>query len=203
MPSGNSYYSPPHTAEHPSTRQGNSKKRRIRREYALGEFDFESNTPRSEDSIDMLAAYGLTTDGKVDASADIQKRAVRFYGDQTLVPHGSVSPCINATDRARRARHTCIREPEEQRDMPITKTSTYCDITPLLSEPQNSRSVALGAEDSEGIWTDDGLLEDDEIPDIPLTDDGDDPGQEFELVKYEPMSEHNGTVRRWYRGFRH
>jgi hypothetical protein len=152
----------------------------------------------------MLAAYGLTTDGEVDTSAEVQGRTERYYGDQILVPHGSVSPCINATDRAQRARHSRVREPDsDQHDRSVAETSTYCDITPLFREPRSPESVALPSRDRENRPTDNGITNVGEIPDMLLTDDEDSSGKEFETVDYEPMSEHNGTVRRWYRGFRH
>jgi hypothetical protein len=31
----------------------------------------------------------------------------------------------------------------------------------------------------------------------------DDIGRDFEIIESGDVSEHNGTVRRWYRGFRH
>jgi hypothetical protein len=47
-----------------------------------------------------------------------------------------------------------------------------------------------------------GMLDEYVKPDVVLSDKVNF-GKEFELVKYESMSEHNGTTRRWYRVFRH
>jgi hypothetical protein len=207
MPSDNSHYSPPPPTTTAPTRQGNIKKRRNsrnRREYALGEFDFESRAPEQQGDSDMLAAYGLTTDSAIDTSAKMQGRAERYYGDQILVPHGSVSPCINATDRARRARRSRVREPDsDQHERFVAETSTFYNITPLLREPRSPESVALPSRDRENRPTDDGITDEGEIPAMLLTDDEDSSGKDFEIIDYEPISEHNGTVRRWYRGFRH
>jgi hypothetical protein len=194
----------PTTSRRPTAPQVDIKKRRNRREYALPQFDFESNTAENQrNSSDVLAAYGLVRDDKADMNADHQKRAERYYGDQILVPNGSVSPCLNATDRARRARHSRIRERDSAtHSPPVVDTGTFCDITPQLLEPRKSKSVATASKDTEEVWTDDEVLDERDIPDMELTDE-EHLVREFEMVKYEPGSEHNGTVRRWYRGFRH
>lgn len=204
MPSDNSHYSPPPPTTTAPARQGNIKKRRNRREYALGEFDFESCALEQQGDSDMLAAYGLTTDSAVDTSAGMQGRAERYYGDQILVPHGSVSPCINATDRARRARRSRVRELDsDQHNRSVAKVSTFFDITSLLCEPRSPKSVALPSRDRKNRPTDDGITDEGGIPAMLLINDEESSGKEFEIIDHEPISEHNGTVRRWYRGFRH
>jgi hypothetical protein len=204
MTANNPHGPPLTTLERPPAPRVDIKKRRNRREYALPQFDFESNTAENQrSSSNILAAYGLAEDDMADASTDPQKRAERYYGDQILVPQGSVSPCLNATDRARRARHSRTREPDITiHQPPITDTGTFCDITPQILEPRKSKSVATASKDTAEIWTDDEVLDERDIPDMELTDE-EDLVREFEVVKYEPGSEHNGTVRRWYRGFRH
>lgn len=93
--------------------------------------------------------------------------------------------------------------------MRTTDTENFCDITPLLQERRKSRCVDRFVLDRETEWADEHPVDEEDIPDMPISDDEeeeeeeDNPGKEFEFVKYEPMSEHNGTVRRWYRGFRH
>jgi len=192
------------------TQQDDRKKRKSRREYALPAFDFEECTAPQQGGSDMLAAFGPTKDDKVDKSAELQRRAGRNHGDQmetdkVLLPYGSVSPCMNATDRARRVQRNGIRVPEASTPTaPAPQSGTFCDITPLLRDPSNVKAIVqaprANAEDS---WADDETVDEDEIPDMVLSEDEDDPGKEFEMVRYESMSEHNGTVRRWYRGFRH
>ncbi|KAF2826481.1 hypothetical protein CC86DRAFT_370465 [Ophiobolus disseminans] len=86
----------------------------------------------------------------------------------------------------------------------ISEAGTFCDITRLLQELTRPKCVAQAPKhNGKGEYTDDEILVENDIPDMVLSEDDDDPGDEFEIVKYEPMSEHNGTVRRWYRGFRH
>ena len=189
-----SYNSRPEMPQDPPVgRDDDHKKRSNRRQYALPKFEFEDDTAQAPN---MLATYGLTEDGKIGKSADLQKRVERYYGDQVLVPNGSVSPCINATDRARRARRNRIRDPGTP-----PSPETFCDITPLLQDAPKPKSVAQVRDDDD--WADDEVIDESEIHDMVLSEDDNDPGKEFEVVESEPMSEHNGTVRRWYKGFRH
>lgn len=47
------------------------------------------------------------------------------------------------------------------------------------------------------------IVDEEEIPEMQLSDD-EELGEEFEVIeKKECRVVHNGTVRRWYRGFRH
>lgn len=187
-----------------ATQQDARKKRKNRREYALLTFEFERGSTQAPSSNDMPDPSDRTVDGGTDKAADLRRRVERYYGNQTLVPHVSVSPCISAIDRERRARRSRIREPEaEGPQTSILETGTFCVITPLLQQPTKTKSVVQTPEHvQDNEWADDDLPED-EVPDMLLSEDEDDPGKEFEMVKYEPMSEHNGTVRRWYRGLRH
>jgi hypothetical protein len=137
----------------------------------------------------MLATYGLADSKHSQNNADLQKRATRYYGTQVLVPEGSVSPCLNATDRARRQRRSRVREPEG----PVLET--YCDITPLLEDaPKGNSEAAVKVVGDEDTISDIMMSEDDDVDEV---------GKEFEVIEYEVVSEHNGTIRRWYRGFRH
>ncbi|KAF2024594.1 hypothetical protein EK21DRAFT_93969 [Setomelanomma holmii] len=126
------------------------QKRKNRRQNAptastLTTFDFEHASDQGSHMTNTMAAYGLTEDGKVDYSQDRQARTERYYGSQVFVPGGSVSPCINATDRARRARRNHVREPHLAR-APIPTASTasagvFCDIPPLLHDSTKSQST--------------------------------------------------------------
>jgi hypothetical protein len=174
----------------PTRREKRSRKNRG--EYAHPIFDFEEDNtaPPAPNTLDMLATYDLAENVESQKSADIQKRATRYYGTQVLVPDGSVSSCLNATDRARRQRRSRVREPER----PVLET--YCDITSLLPDPLKVKAKVNVAESDD----------EDAIPEMTVSDDDgnvDEVGKEFEFIEYEVVSEHNGTVRRWYRGFRH
>jgi hypothetical protein len=71
----------------------------------------------------------------------------------------------------------------------------YCDITALLfDEPRK-----VGKEDaiSDMVLSESSDEEDEEDEDL------DDISRGFEIIESGDVSEHNGTVRRWYRGFRH
>lgn len=80
-----------------------------------------------------------------------------------------------------------------------TVEDTFCDITPLLEQSPKRKVVG-------GI-----VGEDDDIPDMMLDEEKDEEeldeeelDEEFEVIeKRECGVVHNGTVRRWYRGFRH
>jgi hypothetical protein len=86
----------------------------------------------------------------------------------------------------RRQRESRIHEPERVDEV-------YCDITALLVNDQKGRGKATV----------------DEVPDMVLSESEEEEEEEediddvFELVGSRGVSEHNGTVRRWYRGFRH
>jgi hypothetical protein len=180
-------YSSPNSRA-PTRREKRSRK--DRREYAHPIFDFEDDTaPPAPNTLDMLATYGLADSKHSQNNADLQKRATRYYGTQVLVPEGSVSPCLNATDRARRQRRSRVREPEG----PVLET--YCDITPLLEDaPKGNSEAAVKVVGDEDTISDIMMSEDDDVDEV---------GKEFEVIEYEVVSEHNGTIRRWYRGFRH
>jgi hypothetical protein len=72
---------------------------------------------------------------------------------------------------------------------------TYCDITPLLEDaPKGNSEAAVKVVGDEDTISDIMMSEDDDVDEV---------GKEFEVIEYEVVSEHNGTIRRWYRGFRH
>lgn len=55
----------------------------------------------------------------------------------------------------------------------------------------------------DGEWADDEIVDVDEIPEMILEEE-DKVEKEYEVLEGGRFgSEHNGTVRRWYRGFRH
>jgi hypothetical protein len=199
---------------HLPTRRSNhvpiQKQRRTRRQYALHKFDFEDDSLPPE-TIDMLAAYGLTgpsvdRDGGSSETADLQKCTERHYGPQIPTPTTPVSPCINATDRARRARRSRVRQAGDiGPDFEV-----FCDVTSLLGDrgsKDKDKSVARSKKRGELAHDDvraehDGYREDDDVPEMLLSDD--EMKKDYEVVGNEVLgSEHNGTVRRWYRGLRH
>jgi hypothetical protein len=141
----------------------------------------------------MLATYGVAKPNQTQKTPDLQKRAIRYYDTQVLVPDGSVLPCLNATDCARRDRRSRIRKPEA----PVVET--YCDITPLLEDDSKTKSSAVVDE-----WGDEDAIRDMMVSEDDVdADNVDEVSKEFEFVEFEVISENNGTVRRWYKGFRH
>lgn len=99
--------------------------------------------------------------------------------EQRIFP---VSPCINAIDRAHRA-HLRLASTYQ----PPASQETFCDITPLLQESPKHKPI----------------IKEDEIPDMELEEEEEDVGGEFEVIeKRECGVVHNGTERRWWRGFR-
>ncbi|KAH3915189.1 hypothetical protein HBH56_085590 [Parastagonospora nodorum] len=181
---------PPNPARHNTHA---TTQRRNRHQYALPRFDFE------DDRMDPLMTYGVeepTRQNPEDESSQRQQRAHRYYSTQILTPSIPVSPCINATDRARRARRSRIRQPG---DVDPNAEEVFCDITPLLRE-KKTKSVAKKRQSE--FETNDG--DDEEIPEMVLEEDEEEMDGEYELLKRgEGLEMHNGTVRRWYRGFRH
>lgn len=169
----------PHTPNNtPSTHapaqtepRSSRKNQRNRRQYALPRFDFEDATLAQQEG-DELASYTLP-----DPSPNNQPPPSE---QQLPVP---VSPCINATDHAQRAR-ICLASTSQ----PFPH-ETFCDITPLLLDSPKRKAVAEGDES--------------EIPDMQLSED-EELGEEFEVIEKRDCGVvHNGTVRRWWRGFRH
>jgi hypothetical protein len=149
--------------------------------------------------MDPLIVYGIEEPTQQnppeDGSSQRQQRAQRNYSTQILRPSAPVSPCLNAIDRARRARSSRIRQPG---DVDPNAEDVFCDITPLLRE-KKTKSVTKKRQ-SEFESNDD----DDEIPEMVLTEDEEEGDGEYEFVERgEGLEMHNGTVRRWYRGFRH
>jgi hypothetical protein len=141
------------------------RNQRNRRHYALPKFDFEDATHAPQGS-DELISYTLATSSS---------------NTQHPVP---VSPCINATDRAQRARLRLASASQ-----PLSQ-ETFCDNTPLLQDnPKRKPAVDV--------------VDEGDIPDMQLSED-EELGEEFEVIeKRECGVVHNGTVRRWWRGFRH
>jgi hypothetical protein len=93
------------------------------------EFDENENLPRTARTVDMPATPDIsilndsTSEHRIDDTTDC---ATRFYGTQTLVPAGSVTPCLNGTARVRQQQMSWIRES----GVPVEEV--YCDITALL-----------------------------------------------------------------------
>jgi len=150
--------------------------------------------------MDPLVTYSFVVPTQQDAheyeSTEHQRRAQRYYSTQILTPSGPVSPCLNATDRARRARRSRIRRPG---DVDPHAEDVFCDITPLLGESE----TRLVAEKRRGDVETDGGHVDDDIPDMVLSEDEEQVDGDYEFVdsvKEESMD--NGTAKRWYGGFR-
>jgi hypothetical protein len=97
----------------------------------------------------------------------------------------------------RRQRESRIHEPERVDEV-------YCDITALLVNDQKGRGKATVDEVPDMV-----LSESDEEEEVVVEEEEEEEEEEediddvFELVESRGVSEHNGTVRRWYRGFRH
>jgi hypothetical protein len=190
----------------------NDQKRRNRRQYALPKFDFEKEPVET----DVPAYHEEHHHKHSDARTQLQDRAIRYYGSQTLSPGVLVSPCMGATNRARRMRRTRVRESaasnvvvEGEREV------VFCDITGLLRDAKPKRSpktedngenkakpesVIKVSADSE--WTDDKVVDENDISELlSLKDEVE---EEYEVLEGGRFgSEHNGRERRWYRGFRH
>jgi hypothetical protein len=155
----------------------------------------------------MLTTYGLTGDNGVDQTAELQKRAARCYGDQAIAPNMAASSWLNATDLARRARRSKLRDPRP----PFENEGDLCDITPLLEDTLNARSMVI--EDVNEDWVDGEVARDEDIPDMTLSEDAEDEEDEeepdliskgFEVVETPSIPfMHNGTVRKRYREYSH
>jgi hypothetical protein len=186
------------------------KQRRTRSQYALHKLDFEDD-PLPPETMDMLAAYGFIgpssdRDGGSSEVFDLRKRAQRYYGPQILAPTTPVSPCINASDHAKRARRSRVRQAGDiGPDFEV-----FCDITSLLGDhgsKEKDKSVARSKKRGELAHDDvtaehDMYGEDDDIPEMLLSDD--EMEKDYEVVGNEFLgSEHNGTAKRWYRALRH
>lgn len=161
------------TSSAPSPPASTRRSQRNRRQYALPIFDFEETThaPQGGDALESYLSP--------DPSSNEQPHAPK---PQCAVP---ASPCINATDRAHRARLrlTSVNQ--------LISQETFCDITPLLLDSPKRKPVAE-------------VIGQGEIPEMQLSEDEEDVGGEFEVIeKRECGVVHNGTVRKWYRGFRH
>lgn len=84
-----------------------------------------------------------------------------------------------------------IREAE----VPVDVEEVYCDITALFfDEPKKVRKED---EISEMVLSEGNDEEDEEDEDLDVI------SRDFEIIESGNVSKHNGTVRRWYRGFRH
>lgn len=164
------------------------RQRRNRRQYALPRFDFEY------DRLDPLVTYGVAETPQSNVGQDSRtQRAQRYYSTQILTSSTPVSPCLNATDRARRARRSRIRQPG---DVDPNAEEVFCDTTPLIRE-YSTQSVAKKRQ--RDVETDD----DDEIQEMVLNGDEEEMDGNYEFidsVKGESMD--NGTARRWHGGFR-
>jgi hypothetical protein len=79
-----------------------------------------------------------------------------------------------------------------EQEMPVDVDEVYCNITALLFDGPRR----VGKEDAipEMVLRKSDEEEDEDLDDI---------GRDFEIIESGDVSEHNGTVRRWYRGFRH
>jgi hypothetical protein len=97
---------------------------------------------------------------------------------------------LNGADRARRQQVSRIREAEG----PVDVDEVYCDITALLFDEPKGKKIGEGKEIPDMILSDSSEKEDENLDDI---------GRDFEIIESGDLSEHNGTERRWYRGFRH
>jgi hypothetical protein len=91
----------------------------------------------------------------------------------------------------RRQRESRIHEPERVDEV-------YCDITALLVNDQKGRVKATVDEVPDMV-----LSESEEEEVVEEEEEEEDIDDVFELVESRGVSEHNGTVRRWYRGFIH
>jgi hypothetical protein len=190
----------------------NDQKRRNSRQYALSRFDFDKEPVE----IDVLAYHEEHHHKHSDARTQLQDRAIRYYGSQTLSPGVLVSPCMDATNRARRMRRARIRESADSDGVVGGKRGgVFCDITGLLRDAKPKRSpktedngenkakpesVIKVSADSE--WTDDKVVDENDISELLSSED--EVEKEYEVLDGERFgSEHNGRERRWYRGFRH
>jgi hypothetical protein len=187
----------------------NDQKRRNRRQYALPKFDFEKEPVETN----VLAYHEERNHKHSDKWTQLQDRAIRYYGSQTLSPGVLVSPCMGATDRAQRMRRARIRESAASNG--VVGEGVFCDITGLLRDAKPKRSpktedngenkakpepVIKVSADSE--WTDDKVVDENDI--LELLSSEDEVEKEYEVLDGERFgSEHNGRERRWYRGFRH
>jgi hypothetical protein len=79
-----------------------------------------------------------------------------------------------------------------EQEMPVDVDEVYCNITALLFDGPRR----VGKEDAipEMVLRKSDEEEDEDLDDI---------GRDFEIIESGDVSEHNGTVRRWCRGFRH
>jgi hypothetical protein len=195
---------PPPNVSAPSsmpTKRNDLKRHKTRRHYA-----FSSNSEHQTPTItpDMLGTHGIVGDSSVDKSAKLQKRTGRCHGEQTLVPNVPASPYVKTTDRARRVSKPVIRDTETPASK-STDEGTFCDITSLLQDTPKSKHVI--SESTEPERTNGKVVGHDEYPDMILPEDESEDEEEEVDMDYEILetccipSMHNGTVKRWHRGY--
>jgi hypothetical protein len=199
----------------------NGQKRKNRRQYVLPKFDFEDKP--AGDILGFKSTRDTDESNDNDECTYLQHRAIRFSGTQMLRPNVPVSPCVNATDRLGRSHilSQVSTSPAEDED------GVFCDVTDLLGSPRRKSCVRYRNEDERSIlndedglaerhgdrrgkilkddeWAGDEIFDEDNIPDMLLSED--EVEEEYEVLLDRNGdwvgSEHNGTERRWYRGFR-
>ena len=192
------------TSASPRSKSPNGQKNDVPNKYILPKFDFEHHSLSTIANTIASSRYIMSGDSlDMDTQRQIREGRKRYYGLQLLIPEGVVSPCINATDQARRKRRTRIRVLESatskvQRNR--TDDSTiFEDITGVLHVDtfmSNQASILNNGtvvETEDRYWIEDEILEGTEISGM-LPSNDEDPDMNFEIIQSQPKTEQNGLA---------